>query len=163
MAYSSRLYRSAVKAGHAAGVAAALSATLVLAQAPPPADLEAAVDEFRQHLQRGDVDWAAELWTGDARELVPGAVLDRDDVRRALQDNLDAGLSDFREEDTEYFQGHDTVVTTSRTVVYSGEGNPVATTRYMTLWKRVDGRWRIHREIGIPVAPSTGAGFSREP
>jgi ketosteroid isomerase-like protein len=152
MANSSRLYRAAVKQGHAIGIASALGAGLVLGQLTPPVELQAALEKFKQEFQHGNLDRATELWTEDAREILPGAVLDRAGIRGTLESSYKAGISDFREEDREYFQGGDTIVETNRTVAYGDAGNPLAVVRYMTLWKKIGGRWRIHREIGIPVA-----------
>jgi ketosteroid isomerase-like protein len=33
----------------------------------------------------------------------------------------------------------------------SGDGKPILTLRYMTLWQKSGGQWRIHREFVVPV------------
>jgi hypothetical protein len=44
-----------------------------------------------------------------------------------------------------------TVVEVTRSVLYDNSGKPMFTVRYMTLWQNSAGRWRIHRQIAIPI------------
>jgi len=133
-------------------IASLLGTGFLLGQLPPPTELKAAIERFKQDFQRGDFDRAVQLWTKDAKEIVPGKVLDRAGIRSTLQETFKSAIFDFRDEDQEYFPGGDTAVTTTRTLAFDDSGNQKAVIRYMTLWKKVDGRWRIYREICVPVA-----------
>jgi len=133
----------------AACVAAVLAIGLAVAQVTAPVELQAAVEKFRHDYKRNDIDSAMELWT--AREIAPGRVLDLAAIRVSVRNGHRAGVVDFREQDEEYFLGSDMIVKTCRHMTLGESGEVLSDTRYMTLWKKVDGRWRIHREIGIPV------------
>jgi len=150
MAHSPRLHRSSVSKA-AAGAAAVLAIGLAVAQVTAPAELQAAVEKFRHDYKRNDVDSAMELWTASAKEIAPGRVLDLAAIRDSVRNGHRAGVVDFREQDEEYFLGSDMIVKTCRHTTLGESGEVLSDTRYMTLWKKVDGRWRIHREIGIPV------------
>jgi len=151
MAHPSRLHGSPMMLRSAAILAMLSGAGLVLAQWAQPAELAASIERFRLHLQHADLDGIMALWTDDAKEISPGEVLGRREIRNSIAKSLHEGVADFREENKELFPGDGIAVETSRGIALDINGDTVAVVRYMTLWKKVDGRWRILREIGIPV------------
>ena len=64
---------------------------------------------------------------------------------------MSMGIYDLRNEDREVYGSGGTVVEVTRSVLYDNSGKPMFTVRYMTLWQNSAGRWRIHRQIAIPI------------
>ena len=62
------------------------------------------------------------------------------------------GIHDLRHEERETYGRGDMVVEVTRSVVFDPDEKPILTLRYMTLWQKSGGQWRIHREFVVPVA-----------
>jgi ketosteroid isomerase-like protein len=44
------------------------------------------------------------------------------------------------------------VVEITRSAVFDRAGKPMFTLRYMTLWQKSGGQWRIHRDFVVPIS-----------
>ena len=136
------------------GVAAVLgifTTTQGMAQLKEGAEIEAVTEQYRQAYQRGDLDRVMTFWTPDAKAIGPGAVAAGAAIRASIEQSLKMGIYDLRHEDREIYGGGDTVVEVTRSVVLDRDGKVILTMRYMTLWQKSGGQWRIHREIAVPV------------
>jgi uncharacterized protein (TIGR02246 family) len=125
-----------------------------MAQSPyrEAAEIEAVSERYRQAWQRGDLDGVMQFWTPDAKSIGPGgAAIGTDAIRASLERSMSMGIHDLRHESREVYGGADTVVEVTRSVVYDQAGKALVTLRYMTLWRKADGRWRIHRDFVIPA------------
>jgi uncharacterized protein (TIGR02246 family) len=122
------------------------------------AEYRAATEQLREVLRRGDVERLTEMYTPDAQLILPGkTVVGRDAIRTHAAVAVAAGVRDFRLEEQEFFPGDGTAVETGRAMFYDATGKLLGTSRYMTLWKKTEDGWRIHRDIGVPVPAAAGA------
>jgi AraC family transcriptional regulator len=125
------------------------------------AQIRAASEALREAVQKGDADRLVEMYTPDAQLIMAGkTVVGREAVRAHIAFAMAAGVRDFRLDEQELFVGDEIAVETGRATFGDAAGSKMATSRYMTLWKRIDGRWRIHRDISVPApggAPTQAA------
>jgi uncharacterized protein (TIGR02246 family) len=124
----------------------------VLAQLNEAAEIEATSQQYREAWQRGDLDRVMQFWTPDAKSIGPGGVATGTAaIRASLEVSKLAGIHDLRHEDRETYGRGDSVVEVTRSVAFDTSGKAVITVRYMTLWQKSGGQWRIHREFVVPV------------
>ena len=138
------------------GVAAVLgisfSAIPVLAQLNEAAEIEATSQQYREAWQRGDLDGVMKFWTSDAKAIGPGGVATGTAaIRASLEQSVHMGIHDLRHEERETYGRGDSVVEVTRSVALDADGKAMLTVRYMTLWQKSGGQWRIHREFVVPV------------
>jgi uncharacterized protein (TIGR02246 family) len=138
------------------GVAAVLgisfSAIPVLAQLNEAAEIEAVTQQYREAYQRGDLDGVMRFWTPDAKVIGPSGVANGTAaIRASLEQSVSMGIRDLRHEERETYGRGDSVVEVTRSVALDADGKPMLTVRYMTLWQKSGGKWRIHRDFVVPV------------
>jgi ketosteroid isomerase-like protein len=75
-------------------------------------------------------------------------------IRANLEQSVKLGIRDLRHIDREVYGNGSTVVEITQSVAYDKAGKELVTLRYMTLWQKAEGRWRIHREFAIPIVVS---------
>ena len=138
--------------GIAAVLGISFAAIPVLAQLNEAAEIEAVSQQYREAWQRGNLDRVMQFWTTDATAVGPGSVATgAAAIRASLEQSLAMGIHDLRHEDREIYGRGDMVVEVTRSVVLDRAGERILTLRYMTLWQKSGGQWRIHREFAIPV------------
>jgi uncharacterized protein (TIGR02246 family) len=138
--------------GIAAAVGISFAAIPAAGQLKEAAEIAAVSEQWRLAWQRGDLDRVMQFWTPDAKVIGPGSVaVGTAAIRASLEQSLGMGIHDLRHEDREVFGGGDTVVEVTRSVLLDHSGKPVFALRYMNLWQKSGGQWRIHREIVVPV------------
>jgi uncharacterized protein (TIGR02246 family) len=138
--------------GIAAVLGISLAARPVLAQVKEAAEIEAVTQQYREAWQRGDLDRVMQFWTADAKAVGPGSVATGTAaIRASLEQSVSLGIYDLRHEDRETYGGGDMVVEVTRSMLFDRSGKPVLGIRYMTLWQKSGGQWRIHREFALPV------------
>jgi uncharacterized protein (TIGR02246 family) len=141
-------------------VAAASAAALRASdEAPrPEAAIRAAGDAMCDALRKGDVERLLATYTPDARLVMVGrTVQGHEEIRGFLEFALAAGVRDVRVDEQELFLGEGVAVETGRATFLGVTGAKLATSRYMTLWKETDGRWRVHRDLGVPAPGGVSA------
>jgi uncharacterized protein (TIGR02246 family) len=138
--------------GIAAVLGISVAAIPVLAQVNEAAEIEAVTQQYREAWQRGNLDRVMQFWTTEARAIGPGSVADgAAAIRASLEQSLKMGIHDLRHEERETYGRGDMVVEVTRSVVFDRDEKPILTLRYMTLWQKSGGQWRIHREFAVPV------------
>ena len=138
------------------GIAAALGISVasipILAQVNEAAEIDAVTQQYREAWQRGNLDRVMQFWTTDAKAVGPGSVANgAAAIRASLEQSVNMGIYDLRHEDRETYGRGDMVVEVTRSMLFDRSGKPVLGIRYMTLWQKSGGQWRIHREFAIPV------------
>ena len=114
--------------------------------------------QYREAWQRGDLDRVMQFWTADAKSIGPGAVATgAAAIRASLEQSRRLGIHDLRHEEREVFGGGESVVEVTRSAVLDGDGKTMFALRYMTLWQKSGGQWRIHREFVVPIGPAPAA------
>jgi ketosteroid isomerase-like protein len=91
----------------------------------------------------------AGFYTSDARMIdsMGFPVSGRSAVAASLQRVIDSGVTDVTVESLELHPVGEMICQVGRASIWRDSGGAQAGLRFMTLWKREEGRWRIHREL----------------
>jgi len=115
-------------------------------------DVRRAVDAgnraFIAAFLRGDARAVADLYTEDAQVIAPGAPVarGRTAIAAAWQKAMDSGVKDIRLHTLDVEPSGDLACETG-TVDIVGKDGAVTKDRYVVVWKRTKGDWRLHRDI----------------
>jgi uncharacterized protein (TIGR02246 family) len=115
-------------------------------------DVRAAVEAgnraFVAAFLAGDAKAIAQLYTADAQVIAPGAPVarGREAIAAAWQSSIDSGIRDVRLQTLDVESAGDLASETGVVELVARDG---ATTRarYVVVWKREGGQWRLHRDI----------------
>jgi uncharacterized protein (TIGR02246 family) len=112
------------------------------------ADIAAVNRQFEDAARKGDLDWLASLYTSDAIALPPDGpiVKGRDNIKQ-LWGSLaqQVGLKDVRLDTLDFDQAGDTGYEVGEATLTLNSGTAVM--KFVVVWKKVDGHWRLHRDI----------------
>jgi uncharacterized protein (TIGR02246 family) len=111
--------------------------------------IEAANKQFMQAVGRGDAGQLANLYTADAQLLPPGSptVTGRQAIREYWQGGITAGLKSLVLTTVEV-EAHDgTAYEVGKYEIPGAGGKAADTGKYVVIWKRDDGQWKLHRDI----------------
>jgi ketosteroid isomerase-like protein len=117
-----------------------------------PEDVRAAVEAgnraFVAALLRGDARAVADLYTKEARVIAPGSdvVNGRPDIRLFWQKTIDAGVKDLTLSTGTVESAGDLAYEDGTVKLVGGDGK-LTVGRYVVVWKREDGAWKLHRDI----------------
>ena len=111
------------------------------------AGIDASNQEFRDAFRAADVDRLTDLFTRDAKIMVPliPIVSGRDAIREYMQYWIDFGIRDVRIVTEEVYGSGDIALEIGHTTSILADGKELARTRDMAVWKYEGGRWRVHR------------------
>jgi uncharacterized protein (TIGR02246 family) len=130
--------------------------------APPSTDsseLAAITAVWESAYSSGDIDALAALYTEDARLLPPNAKMEqgRDAVRAAFGGMISAGLK-LELENVEVTVHGDLGQKIGRYTLQNPDGSPFDQGKFIDLWKKVDGEWKITSDIWNSDLPATPPG-----
>jgi uncharacterized protein (TIGR02246 family) len=102
-------------------------------------------------IMAGDADSVAAGYTDDAYVLAPDAatVRGRDDIRAFWQGAIDSGVQDVRIGTGEVASSGDLAYAVG-TLEITGADGSTEYDRYVLVFKRVSGEWRLHLDIWTP-------------
>ncbi len=135
----------------ATGLAVALcvAAPFVYAADDIKAQIESANEGFMAAFAAGDAAGLAALYTDDGQifatgmEIVSGAA----DIE-AFWSGLLAGPAKKFVLNTTEVEGHgDTAIEVGYAELFDAAGTKLDTVKYIVVWKQVDGKWKLHRDI----------------
>jgi uncharacterized protein (TIGR02246 family) len=110
----------------------------------------AAADEvFVATFGRGDAAGLAALYTEDGQLLPPNAdfMIGREAIQAFWQGAMDAGIASAGIEICEV-EGHgDTAIEVSTYTLHAQDGTELDAGKFIVIWKRVGGEWKLHRDI----------------
>lgn len=141
----------------------AVAAGLLLgcaADTPQPLDvteaLEAANSDFVAAFARSDAAALAGLYTEDAQLLPPNSdvVSGPTAIQELWQAVMDAGVAEMRLTLEEAEGSGDTAFEVGRYSLHDADGNAIDDGKYIVIWKRAQGRWRLHRDIWNTSRPA---------
>jgi len=97
---------------------------------------------------RGDAKTVSELYTEDAQVIAPGAPVARGRaaIAAAWQKAIDGGVKDVTLETLDVEAAGDLACETG-TVGLVGRDGAASSARYVVVWKRTNGQWKLHRDI----------------
>lgn len=108
--------------------------------------------KWRRALNRGDARAIADLYTRDAVLVSSGSepARGRDAIRRYMEYVVRFGAADIELYNAELHPVGDMVCQVGRVTTRSRTGVELGTSTFMSLWKKEDGEWRIHRDYVAP-------------
>ncbi len=121
--------------------------------------IAAANERFMQVFARGDAAALAALYTADGQLLPPGGevVAGREAIQAFWQGAMDGGVAGATLAIAEVEEHGDTAIEVSRYTLFGAGEQPLDRGKYIIIWKREGGEWRMHRDIfnsSLPVAQS---------
>jgi uncharacterized protein (TIGR02246 family) len=96
----------------------------------------------------GDANAVAQLYTGDAQVISPGEPVarGRSAIAAAWQKTIDSGVKDLSLQTAEVESAGDLACETGIVRLVSKDGSS-SEGRYVVVWKREGGHWKLHRDI----------------
>ena len=136
-----------------AALAFALVATVVVRASPACADevrdaVEAGNKAFIAAFLRGDAKAVADLYTEDAQVIAPGAPVaqGRAAIAALWQESIDSGVKDVTLTTQNVESAGDLACETGTVKLVASDG-AASVARYVVVWKRTGGQWKLHRDI----------------
>ena len=96
---------------------------------------------------RGDAHAVADLYTESAQLIAPGSPVarGRSAIAAAWQKAIDAGTKDLRLETADVESAGDLAFETGVVRLVAKDGG-ITEGRYVVVWKRTNGQWKLHRD-----------------
>jgi uncharacterized protein (TIGR02246 family) len=122
-------------------------------QMPLKDEIQAAQDRLAEAISARDANGAAALYTDDARLIPQGApaCTDRGAIAAFFAGAIENGIAGARFTTEEVDGGGDQANELGRYELYAatpgGERVLAAQGRYLVVWRKVDGAWRMHRDM----------------
>ena len=116
--------------------------------------MDAGGQGFAAAMMAGDVEAATAGYTDDAYVLAPDAatVRGREDILAYWQGKIDSGLKDMALTTGEVASSGDLAYVVG-TIEMTGADDITEHHRYVLVYKRVSGEWRLHLDIFTPSEP----------
>jgi ketosteroid isomerase-like protein len=123
---------------------------------PPAFDLAATRRHIEQLNERftkahltGDVATIDAMFTPDAKSFPPGAdaAISLPAIHALTLDYLEAGITEFREETTDFYGNAEYVIDEGTYVLTYGATPVTERGKYLNVWKQVDGSWKLQANI----------------
>jgi uncharacterized protein (TIGR02246 family) len=111
--------------------------------------IQASNENFTQAFARGDAATLASLYTDNA-QLLPAQsdfVTGRSAIQRFWQSVMDMGINAAVLETLEVESADDTAYEVGRYTLKVVSGEVADTGKYLVIWRRQGGNWKLHRDI----------------
>lgn len=111
--------------------------------------IELANAEFMRAYAAGDAAKLAARYTEDGQLLPPGMepVTGHAAIEAYWRASFGAGAAKAILTTLEAEQHGDTAIETGNVEILDAQGNRLDAAKYIVIWKRVDGAWKMHRDI----------------
>jgi ketosteroid isomerase-like protein len=140
-----------------AGPAAAQTPAPKAAQAPgPKAAIEAANAKFSADFAKGDAAAVAAHYTATAQAFPPNGEIarGREAIQKVWKGAMDAGVKAVKLVTLEAEAHGDTAYEVGTYVLTGEGGKQLDNGKYVVVWKREGGQWKIHRDIWNTSMPA---------
>lgn len=119
------------------------------------AQIEALNAKFTQAHVMGDSTTIDSMFTPDARSLPPGAdaAVGIAAIHALTMNFLQVGITEFREETVDFYGTADYVVDEGTYVLTYGTSPATERGKYLNVWKKVNGEWKLKTNIWNLDAP----------
>jgi len=106
-------------------------------------------EHFMATYDRKDSNGMAELYTEEGQLLPPNGdfVRGKQALREFWQSIMDMGIVSIRLETGEVEQHGDTAIEVSKGSLFVDGNEPADEVKYIVIWKRENGDWKLHRDI----------------
>jgi ketosteroid isomerase-like protein len=120
--------------------------------------IAAANEVFMQVFGRGDAAGLAALYTEDGQLLPPNAgfMTGKEAIQAFWQGAMDMGIKGAKLEIGEVEDHGETAIEVSKFTLSGEEGQVLDEGKYIVIWKRVGGQWKLHRDIFNSSKPAPG-------
>ncbi len=111
--------------------------------------IEAANKVFMATFKQGDAAGLAALYTEDGQLMPPNAgfMTGRPAVQAFWQAVMDMGVKEAVIDIIEVEDHGDTAIEVSRFKLFAEGAQELDQGKFIVIWKRVDGQWKLHRDI----------------
>jgi uncharacterized protein (TIGR02246 family) len=118
--------------------------------------IEAGNRRFMSAVERGDAAALAALYSQQAILLPPHSdfVSGGDAIRQFWQQVLELGIKQVALETLEVQDYGDTAHEVGRYTLRMGDGQPVDSGKYLVVWRREGGTWKLHRDVWNTSRPA---------
>jgi uncharacterized protein (TIGR02246 family) len=115
----------------------------------PRSAIEAANEKFMAAFGRGDAAAVAALYTKDARLAPPNSdyVGGTDAIRQFWQGAMQLGIKGAKLETVDVEAAGDASVELGRYTLLGDGGQTLDNGKYLVVWKKDGGDWKLHRDI----------------
>lgn len=122
----------------------------------PQKAIEQANAEFGRTFAQGDASAIAGLYTEKARLLPPNAdvIEGRSAIEAFWKGVMDAGVKDIELKSVEVEAFGDTIVEQGTATLYGKDKAVLDRGKYIVVWKRVDKKWKLHRDCWNTSEPA---------
>ncbi|MEO5936450.1 MAG: DUF4440 domain-containing protein [Terriglobales bacterium] len=119
------------------------------AQGTLRATIEEKGKQFLAELKQGNAAAIAKMYTSDAKAFPPNGeiVQGREAIQKLWQDAIDGGMRDASFTVLEVERKGDIAYEVGLYAVRGSDGKEVDKGKYLVIWKREAGSWRLHRDI----------------
>jgi uncharacterized protein (TIGR02246 family) len=119
--------------------------------------IEAANKQFAAALSRGDAAAIAALYTTNAQAFPPNSpvVSGRAGIEKMWKGVVDSGIAGASLATTDVEAHGDAAFETGTYEMKLKDGKVADSGKYVVVWKRENGQWRIHRDIWNTSMPAT--------
>jgi len=135
---------------------ASISAALFLAAGPGSAtaasaraDIDAANVKFMALVAKGDAAGLAALYAAGGQVLPPNSdfASGTAGIQKLWQGVMDSGIKGAKFTTLDVMEGGDLAAETGKYELTGAEGKVLDSGKYVVVWKREGGRWKIYRDI----------------
>jgi len=121
------------------------------------AEIEAVVAEMQDIANRGDSKAISELYTTDAQFLAEGRdpIKGRAAIAKYFQEGFDAGFGNIRFKTLEVYGYGSTATEVGEYDWGNKDGLSVDHGKYTVVYRKVGGRWMLHRDMSTSSVPPT--------
>ncbi len=120
---------------------------------PTPNNVRDAIAAVNDNLMvtfsRGDAAGLADLYTEDGQVLPPNSdiVKGKQAIQGFWQVNMEMGIKEVKFETVELESHGDTAIEVSRYTLRGEGGQVLDKGKYIVIWKKEKGQWKLHRDI----------------
>lgn len=117
-------------------------------EADPAAAISQNNKAFVEQFLAGDEKALAALYTEDAKVIAPGVKVakGRSEIAAFWRGVMDSGVKDLTLRTLEVESSGDMAYEVGAVSILGQDGSPSGA-RYVVVWKRMDGKWYLHRDI----------------
>lgn len=130
------------------------SCTRSVDQAALKLEIVKANEGFTKGLASKDVDALLHMYTEDARLILPHmpAFDGKENIRQFIQHIVQQGLTEINHTTEDVTGTDEFAIETGRYELKAGD-QKIDEGKYLVHWKKVDGKWLLHREMAATDAP----------
>lgn len=126
------------------------------AEDSPPKVIEQANSQFAAAYNKGDAKAVAEMYTPMGQLFPPNSdiVEGRAAIQRFWQSVMDDGISRLELKTIEVEPFGDSIVESGRATLFGKDGAVLDRGKYLVLWKKTGGKWKLHRDCWNSSQPA---------